>query len=449
MKKGLMTSGNIWKQIILFSIPLLFGNFFQLMYNTIDSIIVGQYVGKEALAAVGASTPLINLLISFFMGLSTGAGVIVAKFFGGKKYEELSDSVHTFILFSLIFGIILSVVGVIFSETLMVWMKTPEDVIVGAVEYLKIYFYGCVFVCVYNAGTGILQSVGDSKSPLIFLIISSIINVVLDLYFVRDLNMGVAGAAWATLIAQAVSALLVILKLSKTSEPYKLFINKLRINSHLLYEIVRIGVPTGLQLMIVSFSNVLVQTYINDFGSSSIAGFSSALKYDSFIGLPLNSFALAITTFSGQNLGAKQFKRVREGIKITLILSTITVTVLGVIAFVFAELAIGVFSNDFDVIKTGALTMRIMGPFYFVLCFHQIYSGALRASGRSMAPMVISILCFVLIRQIFLASLINVINDISLIAWSYSLTWSISSLITSAYHHFTKWLEKDEAMSLV
>ncbi|NLC97223.1 MAG: MATE family efflux transporter [Erysipelotrichaceae bacterium] len=443
MNKGLMTSGSIWKHIIMFSIPLLFGNLFQLMYNTIDSIIVGQYVGKTALAAVGASTPLINLLISFFMGLSVGAGVISSRYYGGKKVSELTDTVHTFITFSFIFGIILSIIGVFMSETFMIWMKTPSDVLVEATDYLRIYFYGCIFVCLYNGATGLLQSVGDSKSPLYFLAISSVINTVLDLYFVKNLNMGVKGAAWATLIAQGVSCVLVLLKLMLTSQPYRLKISKLKMDKKILKDIVNIGIPAGVQGMIVSLSNVMVQSYINNFGSASIAGFSSALKFDNFLGLPVNSFSLAITTFSGQNLGAGLYKRVKEGIKITIILSVVTVIILGIIVFIYAKECISIFSNDPEVIKTGASVIRIMVPFYTSLCFHQTYSGTIRAAGKSIPPMVISVFSFVVVRQIMLAIFMPLVLDIRLIAFSYSITWSIAMFITLLYFKRNNILEQN------
>lgn len=446
MKKGLMTEGSIAKQILFFSIPLLIGNMFQLLYNTIDSLVVGRYVGKVALAAVGASSPLINLLVSFFMGLSVGAGVIISRYFGAKKDDDLKQSTHTFVVFSFVCGVVLSVFGIFFSKYFLVMMKTPVDVLQSASEYLEIYFLGSIFVCLYNAGTGILQSVGDSKRPLYFLGISSIINIVLDLIFVRNFNMGVVGVALATFIAQAVSCILIMFVLFKSKENYGLDFKNLKINFFVLKDIIRIGIPAGLQGVIVSYSNVVVQAYVNNFGSAAIAGFSSATKFDNFLALPVNSFALAITTFSGQNLGSKLYDRVRHGVNITLAMSISIVVFLGIFVIIFADNCIMLFSNDIDVIKNGAQFIRIMCPFYIALCVHQVYSGALRASGRSVIPMVISVLCFVFIRQIFLSVFMNIYKNMAIVGFGYSVTWTLAGIISFIYYHTSKWIEKDVNM---
>lgn len=443
-QKGLMTSGNIYKQLILFSIPLLLGNFFQLMYNTIDSVVVGNFVGSTALAAVGASTPIINFMIAFFMGLATGAGVVVSRYYGARKTTDVQKSVHTFLAFALIFGIVLSILGVLMAPYFLEWMSTPADTLPEAEAYLMIYFAGNVFVTIYNAGTGILQAVGDAKTPLYILIATSIMNVFLDLFFVINLKMGVAGAAWATIISEAVSMCMVIYVLMHTKKEYQVHLNHLKIEGSYLKEIVKIGVPAGLQGMVVSVSNVIVMAYINGFGSAAVAGFSSSNKFDNFLGLPVNSFALAITTFVGQNLGAKRYDRVTKGVHTTLILSIATVVILGGIVFTFADPCIGFFSKDPDVIQAGATCIRVMCPFYFALCLHQVYSGALRASGRSSVPMVTSIMAFVIIRQIFLAIVLNFNHDISIIGWGYSLTWILAAAFTSFYYFRSHWLQVEE-----
>ncbi len=439
-----MTEGNIYKKIILFSIPLLLGNFFQLMYNTIDSVVVGNFVGKEALAAVGASTPVINLMIAFFMGLSSGAGVVVSRHFGAGRNERVSSAVHTFLLFSILFGILLSLIGVTAAPVLLKLMGIPADVLPQASVYLRIYFSGNLFVTVYNAGTGILQASGDSRSPLRILIVSSILNIFLDLFFVAWIRMGAGGAALATIIAQCFSMCLVLRILLKTDGPVKLIPKKLRIDMELLSDIVRIGVPAGLQGMIVSVSNVIVMSYINGFGSASIAGFTSANKFDNFLGLPVNSFALAATTFTGQNLGAGNYDRVRKGIRATLILSIGTVVFLGFFVYVFAPQCIRFFSSDPEVIEAGAKCIRVMCPFYFALCFHQVFSGALRASGRSSVPMVTSVISFVVVRQIFLALVLARVHDITMIGVGYSATWCLAGLLTGGYYFGSRWLDKEE-----
>lgn len=440
--KGLMTSGNIYKKIALFAIPLLLGNFFQLMYNTIDSIVVGNYVGKEALAAVGASTPIINLLIAFFQGLATGAGVVVSRYYGARKQEEESKAIHSFLLFSILFGIALSIVGYFVSPIIMRMMNTPSDYYNDADGYLAIYFLGATFLIVYNAGTGILQAVGDSKNPLYFLIATSILNIFLDLLFVKGFGMGVDGAAWATIISECISMLLVINLLMRTKNEYKVTLKNLKIDFSILKQIVEIGVPAGLQGMIVSVSNVIVMAYINQFGSSGVAGFSCSNKIDNFMGLPVNSLMLAITTFVGQNLGARQYERVKQGVRAALVMSISIVVTLGVFVFLFSDSLMRIFTSDMDVIEDGTIILRIMCPCYIFLCFHQVYSGALRASGRSSVPMITSIIAFVLMRQIFLAVAIPLYHHISIIGIGYSFTWAMAALMTGIYYFTSNWLQK-------
>ena len=440
--KGLMTSGNIYKKIALFAIPLLLGNFFQLMYNTIDSIVVGNYVGKEALAAVGASTPIINLLIAFFQGLATGAGVVVSRYYGARKQEDESKAIHSFLLFSILFGIALSIVGYFISPIILRMMNTPSDYYTDADVYLAIYFLGTTFLIVYNAGTGILQAVGDSKNPLYFLIATSILNIFLDLLFVKGFGMGVDGAAWATIISECISMLLVINLLMRTKNEYKVTLKNLKIDFSVLKQIVVIGVPAGLQGMIVSVSNVIVMAYINQFGASGVAGFSCSNKIDNFMGLPVNSLMLAITTFVGQNLGARQYERVKQGVRAALVMSISIVVTLGIFVFLFSDSLMRIFTSDMDVIEDGTIILRIMCPCYIFLCFHQVYSGALRASGRSSVPMITSIIAFVLMRQIFLAVAIPLYHHISIIGIGYSFTWAMAALMTEIYYFTSNWLQK-------
>lgn len=442
--KGLMTSGSIYKKLILFTIPLILGNFFQLMYNTIDSVIVGNYVGSTALAAVGTSTPIINLLIAFFQGLATGAGVVVARYYGGRKTEEESSAIHTFIAFSLIFGLVLSVLGVLMAPSLLKWMGTPADCYDQAVIYLQIYFAGGIFVTIYNAGTGVLQAVGDSRHPLYYLIATSLLNVAGDIFFVKNLGLGTAGAAIATIICEGISVILVLGTLMRSKREYRLYLKKLKINSKILKEVVRIGIPSGIQGMVVSFSNVIVMSYVNFFGSAATAGFSSANKFDNFLGLPVNCFMLAVTTFTGQNLGARKFDRVVKGVRASLVMSIAIVVTGGVIVYIFADPAIGLFSSDPAVISAGAELIRIMCPYYIFLCFHQVWSGALRASGRSMVPMVTSIVAFVIIRQIFLAIAMPIYGSLNLIGYGYSFTWILAAAFTGLYYLGSHWLKKEE-----
>lgn len=442
MNKGLMTEGNVYEKIVRFAVPLLIGNFFQLMYNTIDSIVVGNYVGKTALAAVGASTPIINLMIAFFAGLGTGASVVVSRAYGARRVDEETKAIHSFMLFAVLFGLFLSLVGIVLSGSILHWISTPADVFDEARLYLAIYFSGTVFVTIYNSGNGILQALGNSKDPLKFLIATSVLNIFLDILFVRGFGMGVAGAAVATIISQAAATFMILRLMMKTDAEYKLELSKLRIDKDILMRIIKIGIPSGLQGMIVGFSNLIVMGYINQYGSSAIAGFSGANKIDNFLGLPVNSIALAATTFCGQNLGARQYDRVKKGIRASLLLSCAIVIVLGIIVYINAERAISLFSADADVQYQGSVLLRIMCPFYTALCFHQVFSSALRASGRTSMPMISSVVSFVVIRQIFLALTAPAANFRN-IGWAYSGTWVIAAVITGICYFGSHWLEEE------
>ena len=441
---GLMTSGNIVKQLLLFCIPLLLGNLFQLLYNTVDSIVVGNYVGSTALAAVGAATPVINLFIAFFVGLSAGAGVVVARCYGARDEAATSKAVHTFLAFSLVLGVSLSILGVLLASSLLHWIGVPPEVLAQAEAYLSLYFVGNVFVIVYNAGTGILQAVGDARHPLYFLGLASGLNILLDILFVGVLRWEVRGAAAATLISQAFSMVLVLRALLATHQIYRVRIESLRIDKSVLWQIICIGVPAGMQQMIVSFSNVIVQSYVNSFGAATIAGYSSANKFDNFLLLPVNSFGLATTTFVGQNLGARQYGRVRKGIAAALLLSVGTVTVLGAVVFCHAEQCVALFSREEAVVEAGAKLIRIMCPFYGILCFHQVFTGALRACGRSYVPMVTAIAAFVICRQIMLALVLPRWHDIAVVGWGFSTSWVLGAALTSMYFFASRWMKKEE-----
>ena len=440
-QRGLMTSGVIWKELLLFSIPLLLGNLFQLLYNTVDSIVVGNFVGHQALAAVGASTPLINMLIGFFMGVAAGAGVLVSRFFGARKLEELHIAVHTFVAFTFLFGVLMMVAGITLTPLFLQWMGTPADIMDMAVLYLRIYFLGIIPTMLYNSGAGILQAVGDSRRPLCFLTIASVLNIILDLVFVIQLNMGVAGVAWATLIAQTVSCILVAVTLLRSKESYQIIPKKIRIDKPMLMQIVRLGIPSGLQQMIVSFSNVLVMSYVNRFGSAAIAGFSSANKFDNFLGLPVNSFMLAITTFVGQNMGAKQIERVKKGINTCMFMGIGIVIAIGIPAYLFSDLCIRMFSQEADVIYYGSWMMRTLVPFYSILNIAQVLTGAVRGTGNTTVPMLINVFYYCIIRQVFLAVAMMFINSIVVVFWSYPLTWTLSAVTLFIYYKRGSWLK--------
>lgn len=368
----LMTEGVIWKQLVIFSIPLLIGNLFQQLYNTVDSIVVGQFIGSEALAAVGSSTPLINLIIGMFMGIAVGSGVIISQYYGAKSEDKMGWAVHTSIALSIIGGILLSVVGIVFSPSILRLMKTPPEVLDTSVLYFRIYFLGSLFNLLYNMGAGILQAVGDSRRPLIFLCISSVTNIVLDLLFVAGFHMGVDGVAWATIISQFVSAVLVMSALMRTKDIYRLELRKIKIDKRMMKRILRLGIPSGIQQSIISLSNVVVQANVNIFGSTVMAGFGAYNKVDGFVVLPMQSFCMAATTFTGQNIGAGKPERIREGIKQGMIICVSVSALISLLLFFESERVLSIFSSDPGVIHNGMITMRILVGFYAVLAVHQI-----------------------------------------------------------------------------
>ena len=443
MKKNTeMTEGVIWKSIITFAIPLLIGNLFQQLYNTVDSIVVGNFVGKEALAAVGSTTTIINMLVGFFMGLSTGASVIISQYFGAKDHKKLHAAVHTSIAMTFLLGIIMTFVGIVLSPTLLKFMNTPDDVIPLSSLYLKIYFAGIIGLMLYNMGSSILRAIGDSKKPLYFLIFSSIVNTILDLVFVVLFGMGVDGVAWATLIAQASSAVLVLYTLYKSKESYHLILKDLKLDMEMFKKMINIGLPAGFQQSITAFSNIFVQGYINVFGSSVMAGWSSYLKVDSFVLLPMQSIALASTTFVGQNIGAKQLDRAKQGTKTSLIISVTTTIVLSILLNILGKYVLYIFTTDQEVIQNGMMMMRLFSPFYFVMCFTQIYAGALRGAGDSKAPMIIMLSSFVVFRQLSLFIGTKFFSSVEYVIFTYPMGWVLAASLMTYYYHQKKWLKK-------
>ena len=371
--RGLMTEGVIWKQLLLFALPLLLGNLFQQFYNTVDSIVVGNYIGANALASVGASTPIVNLMVGMFTGLGTGAGVVIAQFFGAKDHKGVHDGVHTTIALCLVSGLVMAVVGVALSPTILRLLDTPAEIMEGSVTYLQIYFMGVMALMIYNMGSGILRAVGDSRTPLYFLMVSSVVNILLDLLFVIKVQMGVAGVAWATLIAQAISACLVLIRLMTSTESYKLILKDIRFHKKVLLETVRIGLPGGIQNAVISFSNLIVQYNINSFGAAAVAGCSAYTKIDGFAILPVMSFSMAITTFTGQNIGAKNYDRVRKGAKTCLVIAlAVTLTLSGGL-YLFGEKLLRVFSSDQQVLSYAVQMMHFLVPGYVCLAVAHTY----------------------------------------------------------------------------
>lgn len=441
--KGLMSEGNIWKQLLFFSLPLVLGNIFQQLYNAVDSIIVGNFVGRQALAAVTSSSPVINMLISFFMGLSIGAGVVISRYFGAHDKDGLAKSIHTSMALIILAGIVMTFVGIWLTPYILQWVGVPQDVMANSIVYLRIYFYGIVGVMVYNMGSGVLRALGDSKTPLYFLIFSSVINIVLDYAFVVYLHMAISGVAWATLISQCLSAVLVCLLMMKGNAHYQLKLKELKIQPSILSEVIRVGLPSGVQNAIVSFSNVIVQSNINAFGSIAMAGCGAYTKIDGFAILPVMSYSMAITTFTGQNIGAGRFDRVKEGTKVCLILSLATTFVISIALFLFGDLALSIFSSDPDVIAYGHIMLRLVVPGYFMLAISHAISGVLRGANKAATAMLIVISCWCGLRMAWILLSVPVFHSIHVVLLGWPISWVVSTIIFLFYYRYAHWLPKE------
>ncbi len=433
-----MTQGSILRHIVLFALPLLAGNIFQQMYNMVDTWVVGRYVSNEAYAAVGSVGPIINMLIGFFMGLSSGAGVVISQNYGARRFDQVEKTVHTAVTMTLILGVIFTALGLTLAPLMLDLMNTPENVLPESTAYLRIYFSGILGLMLYNIGAGILRAVGDSRRPFYYLVVCAIMNTVLDLVFVLKCEMGVEGVALATILSQAVSAILVMITLLRTRECVKLRMKGLRIHWPVLRQIFRVGIPAALQMAVTSFSNIFVQSYINFFGDNCMSGWTTYAKVDQILFLPMQSIALASTTFVGQNLGSNQPERARKGVSISLMLALCSTLVLMGPVLAFAEPIVAFFNDKTEVVEYGSLLLRWMTPFYFLCCFNQVYSGALRGAGNSRAPMVIMLSSFVVFRQVYLFAMSRICNEIIPIAMSYPAGWLLCSLLTTVYYHKTK-----------
>lgn len=435
----MMTEGNIWRHLVWFALPLLIGNVFQQFYNTVDSIIVGNFVGKEALAAVGSSDPVINTIIGFFSGMATGAGVVISQYFGARNDKNVHEAVHTTILMTFILSILFTVLGVLMVPPLLRMMGTPDDVFDSASTYLRIYFAGVIGLMFYNMGAGILRAVGDSKRPLYFLIFSAILNVLLDLLFVVVFRAGVAGVAYATIISQALSAVLILLTLTRETAAYRIVWKEIRLNKLMLGKIFRIGLPSALQMGITSFSNVFVQSYINGFGSACMAGWSSYGKIDKFCMLPIQSISLSVTTFVGQNLGAEQLKRAKKGSSIAFFLSIAVSVLMMIPIIIFAPSLVKLFNQEPDVVGYGTLFLRILIPFYLCCCANQVYAGSLRGAGDTKAPMLFMMGSFIVFRQVYLFIASRLTDSVTWIALGYPFGWLVCSVLIYLYYRLSHW----------
>ena len=437
-----MTEGTIWKQLVLFALPLLAGNVFQQLYNTVDSIVVGNFVGADALGAVTSVAPAINTLVGLFMGMSSGASVVISQFFGARNNTQLRKSVHTSIVTTTLLAFVFMLVGYYMTPPMLRFMKTPDSITPLATTYLRIYFLGILGLMIYNMGSAILRAVGDSRRPLYFLILTSIMNVVLDLLFVIVFHLGVAGVAYATIISQFVSAILIMIVLFRSQECYSLRWNEMKIDQSMLGRIVYIGLPAGLQMAITSFSNVFVQSYINNFGAASTSGWGAYGRIDSFVILPMQSLALAATTFVGQNAGAGRIERIRTGIRTTLTLAIACTLAVCIPEFIIAPHVISLFSRDPQVMYYGALFIRLNCLFDVLCCMNLVHAGALRGMGDAKVPMFIMLGSFVVFRQIYLFIMSHLTGSIYPIALGYPAGWLVCSILMFLYFHYSHWDQK-------
>ena len=437
--KNLMTEGNIWRKIIFFSIPMILGNLLQQMYNAVDSVIVGNYVGSNALAAVGSSTSIINLLIAFSMGASAGAGVVVSQFIGAGNKKGVKISVHTALAIAIILGMILTAAGIIFTPTILKWMRTPEEVMRESVVYLRLYSAGLLFSVVYNMAAGILNAVGDSKRPLIYLGSASFLNIILDIILINWLKMGIAGAAVATNISQILSCILILMFLSKVPENYQLKFREIKIYKKMAGRIIKIGLPTAIQNTVISFSNILVQSSVNTFGAKAMAGFGAYLKLDGFNILPILSFSMAVTTFTGQNYGAGKTDRLKKGMWAVVIMGVVYTLALGAIILMFSDFFMGIFTQDKEVMYYGIKAMKYFCPFYFLLSIMHGLGGTIRGTGKTVPPMVILLISLCLFRIVWIQFIVPKFNTIDIIYLLYPVSWFVGMVLMVLYAWKGSW----------
>lgn len=438
---NLLTEGSIPIKMLTFALPLFLGNLFQQLYNVADSLIVGNFIGADALAAVSSSGSLIFLMVGFFNGMSVGAGVVTARYFGARDTKSLERSIHTTVAFGIAAGLALMVIGVLSTPLILKLMGTPEDVLPSSISYFRTYFFGSVAFVLYNIFVGILQSVGDSKRPLIYLIISTVVNIVLDLLFVGIFKWGVWSAALATVISQFISALLCLRTLLTTTEEYRVDIRKIRFDMFMLKQIIQNGLPTGLNNSIIAIANVVVQSNINAFGKMAVAGCGAYSKIEGFGFLPINCFTMALTTFISQNLGAKQFDRAKKGARFGILCSVILAETIGVIIYLFAPQLIGIFNSDPAIVEYGVIQARTVTLFYCLLAYSHCLAAIFRGAGKSTIPMLVMLASWCIIRVTYITIIVHFIPVINVIFWAYPLTWSISTVIFTIFYFKSDWMK--------
>lgn len=435
-----LTDGSIWKGMLLFALPIFLGNVFQQLYNTFDAWCVGYFINDDALAAVSSSGSLIFMMVSFFQGLSMGAGVIIARSFGAKQFDGMRKAIHTAIAFGLVTGVALTIIGVALTPTILQWMGTPKEVLPQSVSYFRYYFMGAIFVVMYNIFVGILHAVGDSRHPLYYLIISTFVNIFLDLLFVGALGLSVGSAAVATTISQGVSALLCFIHLLRSNSSYKVIIREIRFDKKSLAEIIKYGLPSGVQNSVIALANVVVQSNINSFGKAAMAGCGSYSKLEGFAFLPVTCFTQALSTFVGQNLGAGRHDRVKKGVGFGIACSCLIAELIGVLSYVLAPRLIGFFSDTPEAINFGVDHMRTICLFYCLLAFSHCIAGIMRGAGKATVPMFTMLLCWCVIRVSYITVAVKMVNELTTVSMAYPITWTLSSIIFLVYFLKADWI---------
>lgn len=435
-----LTEGSVWKSMLLFALPVFSGNVFQQLYNTFDAWCVGNYIGDNALAAVSSSGSLIFMMVSFFNGVAMGAGIVIARWFGAKEYSTMRKSIHTAIAFGLAVGVFLTVAGIGLTPVILRWMGTPDEVFPESVAYFRYYFLGAIFVVMYNIFVGILHAVGDSRHPLYYLIFSTFINIALDMLFVAVLGFGVGSAAIATTISQGVSALLCLLHLLRIDAPYKVRLREIRFHKDSLKEIIRYGLPSGVQNSVIAIANVVVQTNINSFGKAAMAGCGSYSKLEGFAFLPVTCFTQALSTFVGQNLGAKQYARVKKGVAFGVICSCSLAEVIGGLSYALAPQLIGMFTDSAESVAFGTQHMRTICLFYCLLAFSHCIAGVMRGAGKPTVPMITMLVIWCVFRVSYITVALKFVNELTTVSWAYPITWTLSSIIFLIYFLKADWI---------
>lgn len=435
-----MTEGSISGKIFNFAMPLFIGNLFQQLYNTADALIVGNFLGNDALAAVSATGSLVFLMVCFFGGISAGAGVAISRFFGAEEPEKMSLAIHTNIAFSLFASVFLTVVGTTCTPAILRIMGTPDDIMAGAVTYIRIYFAGCTSMIMYNGLRGVMQAVGDSKNPLKYLVISSLVNIVLDIIFIAFLNLGIAGAAYATIISQFISVILCGYKLMTVKESYRVEIRKIGFDLPMLKMIVGYGLPSGLQNSVIALANVVVQSNVNAFGTMAVAGCGAYNKIEGFAFLPITAFTMALTTFIGQNLGAKEYDRAKKGAVFGIVCGVVLAEMFGAVSHIFAPVFIKMFTQEPEAVAYGVLKARTCSLFYFLLAASHSYSAVLRGAGKAVIPMISMLLFWCLVRVSILEIFVPIFQTIDVVNWVYPITWSLSTVFLIIYYHTADWI---------